>query len=225
MRVIFIRHGEPNYDLDCLTETGKIQAGLLAKRLKNAKIDEMWASPYGRAQETAKPTSIIRNEPFKTLEFMHEVDWESTDGQPLFADGNPWEIIDEMVRKGEDLQDPNWKELPYFKTNSILQRVDYVEKNFDQWLAGYGYVRDGYCYNHLTEEKEHRNVAIFCHGGSTTAAIAHMLNILFPHACSMLHLEFTSITVIHLDNEKGRVIPWLELVNDAGHLNQKDLII
>ena len=218
MRIIFIRHGEPNYDLDCLTEIGKIQAELLAKRLKDARIDEMWSSPYGRAWQTAEPTSIIRKEPFNTLEFMHEVDWESMDGKPLYQGGNPWEIVDEMVRKGEDLQDPNWRELPYFKTNSILKSVDYVGKNFDQWLAGYGYVRDGYCYYHEKEESEHRNIAIFCHGGSTTVAIAHMLNWLFPHACSMLHLEFTSITVIHLDNEKGRVIPWLELVNDANHL-------
>lgn len=223
MRIIFIRHGEPNYDLDCLTETGKIQAELLAERLRDARIDEMWASPYGRAQQTAEPTAEIRGQSFKTLEFMHEVDWDSTDGEPLFSDGNPWDIADEMARQGLNLRDPNWRELPYFKTNTIVQSIEYVEKSFDQWLTEYGYFRDGYHYYHDREESEHLNVAIFCHGGSSTAAISHMLNLYFPHACSLIHLEFTSVTVIHLDNEKGIVIPWLEMINDSSHLKSDRL--
>ncbi len=34
MRIIFVRHGEPNYELDCLTETGKKQAEAAARRLE-----------------------------------------------------------------------------------------------------------------------------------------------------------------------------------------------
>ena len=33
MRLIFVRHGEPDYQKDCLTETGRIQAELAADRL------------------------------------------------------------------------------------------------------------------------------------------------------------------------------------------------
>lgn len=33
MRIIFIRHGDPNYENDCLTEKGEREAKLLAKRV------------------------------------------------------------------------------------------------------------------------------------------------------------------------------------------------
>ena len=33
MRIIFVRHGEPDYVRDCLTDTGKEQAAAAAERL------------------------------------------------------------------------------------------------------------------------------------------------------------------------------------------------
>ena len=53
MRIIFVRHGEPDYQHDCLTETGKKQAEAASKRLAREGIDEIYASPMGRAAETA----------------------------------------------------------------------------------------------------------------------------------------------------------------------------
>ena len=41
MRIVFVRHGEPNYELDCLTENGKIHAAKAAERLKEEGIEEM----------------------------------------------------------------------------------------------------------------------------------------------------------------------------------------
>ena len=34
MRIVFVRHGEPDYEHDCLTETGVRQAEQAAERLK-----------------------------------------------------------------------------------------------------------------------------------------------------------------------------------------------
>ena len=53
MRIIFVRHGHPNYQLDCLTPLGKKQAEAAAKRLHEEKIDLVCASTKGRAMETA----------------------------------------------------------------------------------------------------------------------------------------------------------------------------
>ena len=33
MRIVFVRHGEPDYARDCLTETGREQAAAAAERL------------------------------------------------------------------------------------------------------------------------------------------------------------------------------------------------
>ena len=57
MRLIMVRHGEPNYVDDCLTETGKKQAEAAAERLMLEPIDEIYSSPNGRAHNTAEYTA------------------------------------------------------------------------------------------------------------------------------------------------------------------------
>ena len=52
MRLIFIRHGEPDYEKDCLTELGHKQAAAAAQRLLSEGIDEIYSSPQGRAFQT-----------------------------------------------------------------------------------------------------------------------------------------------------------------------------
>lgn len=62
MRLIFIRHAEPDYSIDSLTEKGWREAKLLAERTKRWKVDEFYCSPLGRAKDTASSTLY-----FKTL--------------------------------------------------------------------------------------------------------------------------------------------------------------
>lgn len=50
MRLIFIRHGDPDYVHDTLTEKGKREAELLAQRVKNWDVSKFYVSPLGRAQ-------------------------------------------------------------------------------------------------------------------------------------------------------------------------------
>lgn len=50
MRLIFIRHGEPDYEHDSLTEKGWREAKLLAARTKDWHVDDFYVSPLGRAR-------------------------------------------------------------------------------------------------------------------------------------------------------------------------------
>ena len=59
MRLLFIRHGEPDYQKDSLTERGWKEAKLLAKRIAPMDIKEYYCSPLGRAKDTAKPTLAL----------------------------------------------------------------------------------------------------------------------------------------------------------------------
>ncbi len=54
MKLIIVRHGDPDYEHDTLTETGKTEAALAAKRLAGHKFAACYVSPLGRAQDTAK---------------------------------------------------------------------------------------------------------------------------------------------------------------------------
>lgn len=221
MRILFIRHGEPDYEHDCLTESGLIQAEQCAERLKCEGIEEIWASPMGRAQQTAAATSKVLGLPIKTLDFMHEVSWGSTDGEPLYSDGHPWNIVDEMARLNINLNDNDWREGRFFKTNKVLKYVDRVEAGIDDWLAGFGYVREGFYYRHTAGDEKHRTIALFSHGRSSAAAMAHILNLPFPYMCALLHLEFTGITIIRMDRREGMCsLPCFELANDGRHIHE-----
>ena len=107
MRIVFVRHGEPDYAHDCLTEKGLVQARQAAVRLREEGIEEIWSSPMGRAQQTAAAASEELGLPVKTLDFMHELNWGSTNGEPLFSNGHPWDIADELARQNWNLNRPD----------------------------------------------------------------------------------------------------------------------
>ena len=221
MRIVFVRHGEPDYRNDCLTETGKIQARQAAVRLREEGIEQIFSSPLGRAQETAAAASEELGLPVQTLDFMRELHWGSIDGEPLFANGHPWDIADELARQGWNLNRTDWEELPYFKNNVVTENVHLVEEGIDRWLASLGYIRDGFYYRCWLPDSSQRTVALFSHGGSSAAAIGHILNLPFPYATALLHLEFTGITILRLDRNPGAVsLPCLELGNDGRHIRK-----
>ncbi len=225
MRIIFIRHGEPDYANDCLTGAGRRQAQLAAQRLREERPAELWSSPLGRARETAQPASDLLGLPVRELEFLREVTWGSTDGTPIFAGGHPWAIVDEMARQGIGLNRPDWRDSPFFRTNRVVECVEGIGKGLDEWLAGYGYLREGAYYRREREETEERSVALFCHGGSSAAAMGHLLDLPFPSACAMLQLDFTGVTVVRLDRSPGAgTLPRLELSNDIRHLRREGRI-
>ena len=55
MLLYIVRHGDPNYEVDCLTERGKLQAEAVGKRIFDSGINQIYSSPMGRARETAAP--------------------------------------------------------------------------------------------------------------------------------------------------------------------------
>ena len=71
MRLIFVRHGEPDYTNDCLTENGRLQAKCTAARLESEPIRAIFSSPMGRAMETASFTAEKKGLPVTPLPFMH----------------------------------------------------------------------------------------------------------------------------------------------------------
>ena len=216
MRVIFVRHGEPDYVRDCLTETGRIQAVLAAERLREEGISEVWSSTMGRARETAEETGKALGLPVQTLDFMRELQWGSRDETPLFADGHPWDMADELARRGFNLNTPDWREHPFFRNNRVCDSVDQVEQGIDSWLAKLGYLREGAYYRCARPNREQKTVALFSHGGSSCAAMGHILNLPFPYLCALLHLEFTGITILRMDRNPGSLtLPCLELGNDG----------
>lgn len=53
MKLIFIRHGDPDYVNDTLTEKGRREAELLADMVSKWDVKQFYCSPLGRAKDTA----------------------------------------------------------------------------------------------------------------------------------------------------------------------------
>ncbi len=225
MRIIFIRHGEPNYEKDCLTEEGRRQAVAVAERLKEENIEKIYASSMGRAAETAAPVAEVLGLPVHSLDFMRELRWGSMDGVPVPSDGHPWDIANRLMLEGWDLTSPAWRTHPYFLHNLVTESADRVAREIDGWLSGLGYDREGFCYRCTRADDRQSSVALFSHGGSSSAALAHMLNLTFPYTCAVFHQAFTTLTVLRMDRQPGSLsLPCLELVNDCRHLPEKERV-
>ena len=72
MKILLIRHGEPDYAIDSLTEKGWREAELLSKRLSSMRIDDFFVSPLGRAQDTARATLSLLNRKAEVLDWLQE---------------------------------------------------------------------------------------------------------------------------------------------------------
>ena len=71
MLLYIIRHGDPDYSTDTLTERGWQQAEAVGKRIAAAKIDRIFTSPMGRARQTAEPACrLLGLEPTVSLGAM-----------------------------------------------------------------------------------------------------------------------------------------------------------
>ena len=70
--IYFIRHGDPNYELDCLTGLGKRQADKTGEYLSNIPFDVIYASSLGRAMETASYTAKRLKLPIIKLDWARE---------------------------------------------------------------------------------------------------------------------------------------------------------
>ena len=222
MRLIFVRHGEPNYDLDCLTELGHKQAKIAAKRLMNEGIEKIFSSPLGRAYQTAQAFSEASGlKQIEIVDFMKEIRYGLEDALYMDDKYNPWEIANQAMGEGVNLQDPNWEAFPDFKENTATIDVKKIMAESDKWLESLGYKREGLYYRNICKNDENHTYALFCHGGSSTAFLSRVLNIPFPHLCALLHFPFTGITTLRFDRKPGSLAaPALEIVSDGRHLIQ-----
>lgn len=219
MRIIFVRHGKPDGTGEHLTELGLKQAKAAAERLKTEKIDEIFSSTMGRALETAEHTAAVLSLKVTGLDFLREISWGSIDGAPIFENGHPWLIPSKLASNGVSLMERNWENGEFFINNRVSGEVKRVSADFDRWFSLLGYRREGLYYR--VGDNTDRTVAIFSHGGSSSAVLAHMFNLPFPFVCSAIRPDFTAITVVRLSDEHGRLVaPEFETVNDTKHIEK-----
>lgn len=72
MRILIIRHGDPDYEKDSLTQKGWHEAELLADKMEKTDVTAFYVSPLGRAQDTASVTLKRLGRSAKTYHWLRE---------------------------------------------------------------------------------------------------------------------------------------------------------
>lgn len=197
MRLYIIRHGDPDYENDCLTPSGLVEAKALAKYLAYVKIDKLYCSPLGRARKTADIVSEKVKRKAIVLEWLRELPY-----RPLKDSGLPaWDLPGNRLRNQSYLKNlTKWGQIPEMKESKLEPLIRSMQKNSDQFLSKLGYQRKKEEYRILQRSED--QIAVVCHAGMGLAWLSHLLAIPLPLMWAGFFLHTTSVSTILFDERK-----------------------
>ena len=213
MNIYIVRHGFPDYKLDCLTELGHAQAEAAADALEAFGIDEIYSSPMGRARETAAHLAERLGKPVNIEPWAHELMISGIESDFLRSP--------EAIAMGE-----RWMDHPRFAgENSVRAVIDEVEGGVNDLMRRQGYVPDGERWRALDPERPNKkNIALFCHVGVFSVISARLLQLPYRLSLHTLSMYTCAYTWCSLEtNAEGLGNARYIAVNETGHLTAKGL--
>lgn len=224
MKLIFIRHGDPDYANDALTVKGKREAEILAERVPSLNGDFYYLSPLGRAQETAKigMSKLENKENLKVetmpwlREFAPRVKRPDRPDRPGVAwDWMPddWTVVDEFYDFNK------WTEHPLFEEAKVGEEVEYIYKEFDELLKKHGYVSEGRYFRAAKPNSD--TLVFFCHFGVTCVLLSYLFKI-SPMVLWQSTLSTTTSVTTVVTEERREGIASFRMISfsDASHLTE-----
>ena len=197
MRLLIIRHGDPDYEHNDLTPAGKVEAELLVPRLQREEITEFYSSPLGRAKATARPTLEALGRDYSFV---------------------PWDWL-----PADWLQDPRlldrerWRENEIMAAEDVGRKYDRVTAEFDKLLEAHGYRRNGLLYDAVQPNAD--TLAFFCHFGLGCVLLSHLMNcspmVLWQGMC----MPPSSVTTVYTEERRPGTAVFRTLsMGDISHL-------
>lgn len=217
MRLLIVRHGDPDYEKDSLTEKGYREAELLAERLSKMNIAAFYVSPLGRARETARITLEKMNRTAQVCDWLREfpylIDRPDMGGKDICWDFLPREWTEQKEYFSRDA----WYLTEKMKDGNVEAGYRYVTESLDALLASHGYERDGEYYRAVKPNRD--VIVLFCHFGLECVLLSHLMNvspmILWHHTCAAP----TSVTGIVTEERRcGQAIFRMSEFGDISHL-------
>lgn len=217
MELLLIRHGDPDYVNDTLTDMGHRQAKRLAESLLDVQIDRLVVSPLGRARHTADYVIRLKQLNFEILEFLRELRGRYTD--TLWA----WNYHGcDLLAPGHDIAKSNWPELVPYGRHMEPVYQEFVSQ-FDAFISGFGLERYEHVYR--INQANDETTAVVCHGGVIKTLLSHLLHIPLPVVYSQFAIDPSSVTRLQLETKGGLGVFRLVSLNDMSHtvsLSQED---
>lgn len=176
MKLIIVRHGEPDYEHDSLTEKGDREASLLADMICGMDVKAFYCSPLGRARRTAAFTLERMGREAEVLPWLQEfrgrcVKPNIPDRETIFWDWLPQDWTRRKLFYDKD----RWVDAPELAGTNVVDEYRTVITGFDSLLARHGYVRDGELYRAVAPNND--TIVLFCHLGVQAVFVSHLLGI------------------------------------------------
>lgn len=221
MKLIFIRHGEPDYEHDSLTEKGWREAKFLVPRLVKEAPDAIYCSPLGRAQDTSKATLAALHREAVTLPWLKEFFVPVADpetGEPRI----PWDFLPGWWTKQEEFYHKDtWLKAPIMQTGALAAEYQKVCDGIDNVLAEYGYRREGNFYRSASHRRE--TILFFCHLGIEFTILSHLLGIAPTLLWQGFFVAPSSLTILESEERKpGEAFFRCKTLGDTSHLYIQD---
>lgn len=217
MRLLFIRHGDPDYENDTLTEKGVREAEFLADRLQGEKMDYIYLSPQGRAQRTGEATLKRLGRTGETFAWLREFT------TPVFLPQSGekhliWDFMPSFMDKYPQLYSASgWQDVPFIRDSGVPQTYRAVCEGIDGVLSEHGYVRRGSFY--AVERPNRDTLVFFCHFGATAVILSHLFNQSPVALLQHFAAAPTSVTTVYTEErERGIASFRCASYGDVSHL-------
>lgn len=225
----YVRHGDPIYDPDSLTEKGKAQVKALAKRFARLGLDEIYCSTSNRAIKTAEPTCKILNKNMTVLDWTNEgYTWEDFS---VKYDGNTkrWcyqypKYLNMFNASSILCLGNEWYNAPCFKEDFFRRGVERINKNVDELFESLGFKHERENNRYKVVKKGEKRVALFAHEGTGLAVLSSVLDIPYPIIATRFALGHSMVTVIEFDESEEYAIPKILQWSNDSHLYKEDIL-
>ena len=175
MKLLFVRHGDPNYAIDGLTEKGKREAELLADRLCREQITAVYCSTMGRAKLTAEPTLERLGLTAAYCDWLREFSYVHANPPYEREEHLCWDQLPFYMSENPTLYSPTaWREHPVMQAAGAGDAYDAVCASLDAVLEQHGYRRRGCHYEVL--KPSHETLVFVCHYGVSGVLFSHLMN-------------------------------------------------
>lgn len=175
MKLIIIRHGDPDYEIDSLTEKGWKEAEILADRVSKLDVTEFYVSPLGRARDTASFTLKKMNRQAEVCPWLREFNAPVTD-EKTGEKRIPWDMLPgDWTAVPEYYDKDKWHTTKLMESGDVISEARRVYEGLDGIIAKHGYVRENNCYRAVKPCRD--TVVLFCHFGVECVMLGYLLGI------------------------------------------------
>ena len=176
MKLMIVRHGDPDYARDSLTETGWKEARMLSEMLVKKPADYYYVSPLGRAKDTASCTMKKLGREAVELEWLQEFTGRVRKPNIPEEDSIAWDWLpQDWTKDARYFSDTAWRETEIMQAGNAVEKYDEVIRALDGLLARHGYVREGRYYRAVAANND--TLVFFCHYGLECVLLSHLLNV------------------------------------------------